>query len=80
MGKRKGVKKSIILSQEEYLRDLDQISAAKVLVSNPERAICIRVALGKGMFLDYWVENNKNVVECLDKEYEDVKKLIHDSK
>ena len=50
------------------ITDLETIKNAKKHASDPDRAICIKIAVGGDMFITYWIDNNEHILECLEKE------------
>lgn len=60
--------------KHEYKKDLETIQTSKRLIKDSNIAICIKIPLtynsttGQYIYLDYWIEDNKNALELFDKE------------
>lgn len=61
---------------KEYTSDLKRVASALILAEESETAIAIKIALGGNNYLEYWVEDNQNVINCLLAERDSVQKLL----
>lgn len=64
---------------EEYKSDLKRIQVAGILASDPDTAICVRIALGKDQYFDYWIEDNLNAIALFNSEEEIVRALMNEA-